>query len=658
MGATSDAAFEQRLRALPAELFGRVLDLLSYRECQLQGLGLASKALREATFGGMRRAVVFVRGGAGGTRVQDAVRLFPNVKELVLQVGSERERPRRKGNGKGKGKEGAEQKQGPLPCLWLPGLAGFKSLQKLVLVITGEFEMGQAGDAGSGDGTGSVASGVELPHLQTLEVVCPDRRTTGCSADACTTMLTQMRLPKLKELDLLGIQESTSMSIVSGFRGLEALGVRMDQEDFEALVGRMEDPNDATFKGLRRLTVVIRKLTEHRGLVERLARGGVASPLFKLKDIECQIASNHRAKHSPEAQQYWLVPDREMKDMTAEKWDVIIARRQAALLVEGFGPGDKRVTHALIDLLEESGRTLPTITILDGLETVLLEAPTPALAGVAARAELVAEQALAALRAAAADGKKGEPIPVLARLSSLCSLRRRGRRAWPVGESPFPSCLAFAALRSSALATLLSLLHHKDAEGRDVGARVLALLRALPLEAFVKELRTMEDPEEYARAMAGVTLPLLLRLTDVALLRHRAGDMRRLWNLGVLAQVLKMAERAHVRQVWQARRRGLVFAMLQCLSLGYSQEWVGKVSCLPCVSFGTRCCHLDSPTHHQKKHTIRINPHRTSARRMAASITPSSRSSPAWRCRSRACISACATWCLMGACARESPAGT
>lgn len=571
-GATSSSSasdaivFEQRLRALPAELFGRVLEFLSYREDQLRGLGLASRGLREATFSGMPRAVFYLR---GTTRVPDAVRLFPCVKELVLQVGIERERERERERPRRKQEvEEAARKEDPLPCLCLRGLAGFQNLQKLVLVITGRFALEDE------DETEQAASGVELPHLQTLEVVCPDPRTaTGC-ASVLKSVLSQVQLPKFKELDLLGMQDSASISVVTRFPGLEALGVRLDQQDFEALVDRMEQPNDGTFKALRRLTVVIRKLTHHRGLVERLARGGLDSPLFKLKDIECQIASNHRAKNSPEALEYWAVTEREMKDVTDEKWAGILARRQAALLVEGFGPGDERVTHALLDLLDEPGRTLPTITLLDALETVLLEAPTPALVGVAARAELVAEQALAALRAAAADSKRGEPIPVLARLSSLCSLRRRGRRAWPIGERPFPSALSFAALRTGALATLLSLLHHKDAEGRDVGSRVLALLRALPLEAFVKHLRELEDPEESARAMAGVTLPLLLRLADAVMVRHRAGDMRRLWNMGVLAQVLAMADHSHVRRVWEARRRTLIFGVLQCLSLGYQQEWV------------------------------------------------------------------------------------
>jgi hypothetical protein len=314
-------------------------------------------------------------------------------------------------------------------------------------------------------------------------------------------------------------------------------------------------------------------LANHRQLVDRLARGGLDSPIFKLSDVRCMIALNHRDKNSQQALDYWTLalPN----DTTAEQWGGIVARRQAAMLLEGFGPGDDAlVTHALLDVLEDSGRTLATINVLDALERVLQEAPMPALAGITARAPLVAEQALATLKREQADARKGDPSQVLGRLSALCGLRRRGRHPWPVGERPFPSALAFAALRSGLLATLLSLLHHKDAEGRDVGAAALFLLRALPLHALTLELRQRDDPDERAEIMVGVSLPLLLRLTDAVMLRHRGGDMRRLWNLGVLSVVLGLAEPEDVRRVWAARKRALAFTMLASLSVGYHEQWV------------------------------------------------------------------------------------
>jgi hypothetical protein len=56
-------AFEQRLRGLPAELWGRVLAYLSYKGGQLNGLGLVSRGLREATLGAMPRVLFQCRGG-------------------------------------------------------------------------------------------------------------------------------------------------------------------------------------------------------------------------------------------------------------------------------------------------------------------------------------------------------------------------------------------------------------------------------------------------------------------------------------------------------------------------------------------------------------------------------------------------------------------
>lgn len=432
---------------------------------------------------------------------------------------------------------------------------------------------------------------MELPHLQTLEVMCMGDYGAG-SVEELWTTLGAMQLPKLKKLELP--QWTVSMRLLSPFldKGhreerqpqqhgdkptLETLGVRLDVDAFLELLG------NSVFKSLRRLFVVCMGRNRYRDLVEGVARGGLQTPLFGLEEVRVMVERIHFSaenKHSPEMLDFWGLdlPAHEEEAMTAENWDGIIARRQAALLLEGFGPGDARVTHALLDLLDEPRRTLPTTAVLDALGTVLREAPTPALAGVAARAPLVAEHALQALQKGIAEevNKKGDPTPVLGLLSSLCSLRRRGRHAWPVGEQSFPTALAFSSLRAGILAKLLALLSHQDRqEGTgDVGTSALLLLRALPLEGFNAHLRQTEDDGDRQAAMAGVTLPLLLRLADAACLRHSAGDVRRLWNLGVLAQVLAMAEPEAVQRVWGARSRALAFAMLASLSVGYHQAWV------------------------------------------------------------------------------------
>lgn len=117
---TSTSAYEQRLRGLPAELWGRMLAYLSYKDGQLNGLGLVSRGLREATLSAMPRVLWRCRDQG----LVHAVRLFPQAKELVLRVGRAPD---------------PHTHHRPQASLSLPVLAAFKGLRKLVLVLEGEF---------------------------------------------------------------------------------------------------------------------------------------------------------------------------------------------------------------------------------------------------------------------------------------------------------------------------------------------------------------------------------------------------------------------------------------------------------------------------------------------------------------------------------------
>lgn len=592
-------------QALPAELFSKAYAFLPYPE-QLS-LSVVSKGLRQAVLDSLPRAVYCV---TASSSLSGLPRLLPALRELVLFVRTDKEYARlhrRKVRHARRahlspeqwmnedldadeneeeeeedeqeddllyGQEGnkfelsedtvdrlSAEEKGRHPWLDMTVLVKMPRLKKLTLILECPFRM--LSPPSKDRANPEQYRPCSLKSLVSLEVRM-DRSVRvryPMMIELTEYFFWTLRLPVLKELELEGVHAHSwtgglgkalqrSMGTEGHPSSLESVSMRGGVIELTNLMG-----NDGP--GLKKLSFTLHDNVDYGHAIQTAIE--VAGRLLTLPVLQFTVIGNRAMKRRPQNLEYWTKTQDSGGPITPIQW------KQMALLFEAFGSGENAVvSNAVVDLLSDPARTLPTTAILDGLETLLRECPLQGLTGILERVSIIAEVVLAQLQK---DAAARDPSRMLGRIASLVSTRRR---YWWSGRPSFALTFATTLVERGLLGVLLSILAQgEDKDGKPTATPVMFLLRALPYDAFCQVAANGSG-----RASEDVTLPLLLRLVDTVTLRHARRDARRLWNLALLQQVLLMLPPdALVRPVVQARERVLSLVILQCMGEGFLRTW-------------------------------------------------------------------------------------
>jgi hypothetical protein len=483
-----------------------------------------------------------------------------------------------------------DQEERPqLPELKMTHLMAFSCLKKLTVVIECQFQPRLLG----------IRTQCTFPTLTSLALrmdrsVRVEDGSATSSLNSVTSkigsILTSMSCPALKVLDFEGLQSWELGRQLSYFvlypqrlgLALESISIRIRPNHFIDFLqelrnhllnhaGALPLPNlkklSLTLHGdwAQRYTLDSLSANNHPPFLDQcLAYPTACTRLFSLPFLQFTVTGNRREKQARDnVTSFWSKTDEEG-----------LKRQQLALLFDAFGPGDSPfVPQAVVDLLSNPKRMLPTLAILDGLEILLRECPVVGLEGMVERIPILADVVMNTLHTAAAPTPAAgmeEPALTLGRIAALVSIRRPD---WLRGKKSFSLLFATALVERGLIKKLLEILAQgKDKEGKETASSVMFLLRALPVEAFRPE--GGEEEGEGGGKGGGVTIRLLLCLVDIVVSRHARQDIRRLWNLSVLVQLFKMCPFEEVvLPVVGARENVLSRAILSLVGVGYLKAW-------------------------------------------------------------------------------------
>eukprot|EP00624_Nannochloropsis_granulata_P001144 evm.model.NODE_15301_length_14779_cov_26.990324.6 len=467
------------------------------------------------------------------------------------------------------------------PKLEVATLTAFSRLKKLTVILDCQFHYCLP----------SLTSPYVFRNLSSLEIRI-DRNVgfeDNFSMNSIRRSLGCVRFPALKVLDLEGVQLPEMGGLLSyprlpthvqtSIMTLESLSIRSRPEKLIKLFESWENHADLRLR-LKSFSLTLHgPISYSTFLDECLSYPLACSCLLSLPFVQITVTGNRREKQARNnATSFWGKTDKEG-----------LKRQQFALLFDAYGPGEcPEVPQAVVDLLSNPKRTLPTLAIFDGLETLLRECPVAGLEGMFERVPIIADAAMSTLHSAAAPAagsnaaatvRKDEMALTLGRISTLVSIRRAD---WLNKKKSFSLLFATALVERGVVKILLQILAQgKDKEGEETATSVMFLFRALPIEAFLPEGRSRGGGRGRGGGggggggqEGGVTIPLLLCLLDIVVSRHARQDIRRLWNLSVLLQLFKMCPFTEVVLPVVAMREEVVTrAILSCLGVGHLKAW-------------------------------------------------------------------------------------
>jgi len=531
---------------LPAEVFSKLYTCLPYHE-QL-GLATVDKGLRKAVLDSMPRALFCI---TQSSSLESILELMPGLSELVLFVRTDKDyarlhrRKRRHErralhaqhlmayeqwqrdekedeeiDKKEEAEAAAEEEKAEAaaaeednqerrsleedlekpqhPKFEMATLMAFSLLKRLTIIIECQFRPRLLG----------FRTLCCFPTLSSLELRM-DRsvrvenesvmRTLG-------TLLSYLSCPALKVLDLEGVQSWELGSHLhhiciypNRYSALESVSIRIRPEHLIEFLQDLrkhllDHPGALPLPNLKKVSLTLhgdwtkRINMNHRlnpttsqlnFLDECLAYPTACTRLFSVPFLQFTVTGNRREKQARDnVASFWSKTDEEG-----------LKKQQLALLFDAYGQGDSPfVPQAVVDLLSNSKRTLPTLAILDGLEILLKECPSVGLEGILERIPVIADVVMSTLHTAAAAAPAvgmEEPALTLGRVVALVSIRRVD---WLRGQKSFSLLFATALVERGLVKKLLEILAQgKDREGKETASSVMFLLRALPVEAFRPE---------------------------------------------------------------------------------------------------------------------------------------------------------------------------
>ena len=208
-----------------------------------------------------------------------------------------------------------------------------------------------------------------------------DADAAGAAEESGGAMLTNRhhQSPFLPSLRKVGIKIHGSFDYQAALEALANNG-RGSRLIVGSFIGKAKQQQQQQQQQKRQLMKSVQVMTNH---IRSSVQGGAGGRAAIHAAIWSRRRNNNRLPSTAAQQQ--------QEGVVGE--DEMTIQRQSALLIEAFGPGrDSDVTHGVIDLLSDrSGRTLPVLSVLEGLETLIKDYPTSVLAGINARANEVAE---------------------------------------------------------------------------------------------------------------------------------------------------------------------------------------------------------------------------------------------------------------------------